>query len=719
MKILNILFLFFLSFDGYCQPKTWVISKPNTFLIFDAIATLRSNNIVAVGYKSPSGADRDGFFISQYSSQGKEIWSKEITMSGIGGRGNIISVQELENNDLIICGNTNFPDNKPFIVILNENGILKSLIDLIPFQDWGILHSVQIVTDGLLITGIDANTGNLIVSKISLNGIMIWAKSIAVSPANPYDNSQIIEISPTESIVYGRYKEIATPSFFETHLLKFNSQSGQILASKTLTSKDTLFTESITQNNGELYLSGRNGYEGKKRPFLASFDLNLNLIEGEDFLANNAKNYTLYKTDFKLPNLSIGLFAEMPETVEHQNIGIANISKNVSESKFFSQIPFIIHHDTNNYLSIDNQGNIYQAGMGTGNLVAWGLVKTSMPEIDQNCKSLEVSFTRKNFNPVLSTFKSKITDFNFQTQFKSNLTTIDFKCDIIETCITCNPNITQKIEKAICERDSFVYKNKVYKKEGIYTDVVNFLNCTGKLTVDLKVSKTKKTEITNSLCAATPSIKIASKTYTKSGIYQDTLKSATGCDSVLTIHIKDLSDLSVNLGEDKEILEGDKVMLEAKTNYPDVIKNYVWLPQGTNACDTCSTIKVAPTQNQWYAIKVNKDGCVASDSILIKVLNQQQVYMPTAFSPNDDKNNDEYRPYCAETVARIESFQVFDRWGTLIYEASDVDPKATNLGWNGTYKEQPANPDVYVYAVRVRLRNGTIQKFLGDVKLFR
>ena len=174
-----------------------------------------------------------------------------------------------------------------------------------------------------------------------------------------------------------------------------------------------------------------------------------------------------------------------------------------------------------------------------------------------------------------------------------------------------------------------------------------------------------RSETYKTLCKSIPSIKIASKTYTKAGIYQDTLKTITGCDSFLTIHIKDLSDLSVSLGEDKEILEGDKVMLEAKTNYPDVIKNYVWLPQGTNACDTCRTIDVSPSKNQWYAIKVSKDGCSASDSINVKVLNQKLVYIPNIFSPNGDKINDLYRPYCAEDVAEIEYFQVFDRLGNF------------------------------------------------------
>ncbi len=289
-----------------------------------------------------------------------------------------------------------------------------------------------------------------------------------------------------------------------------------------------------------------------------------------------------------------------------------------------------------------------------------------------------------------------------------------------DMCSDCGCPFEEIIEH--CESQKYISPSsgKIFEFNTPTLDTTDLINgCYRIVEKTIKPIKQKEAETYKILCKSIPSIKIASKTYTKAGTYQDTLKTATGCDSVLTIHIKDLSDLSVSLGEDKEILEGDKVLLEAKTNYPDVIKNYVWLPQGTNACDTCRTIDVSPSKNQWYAIKVSKDGCAASDSINVKVLNQKLVYMPNIFSPNDDKINDLYRPYCADGVVEIEYFQVFDRWGTLIYQVTNHSATDTSIGWDGTYKNIPANRDVYTYAVQVRLRNGQTQKYLGDVFLLR
>jgi gliding motility-associated-like protein len=95
-----------------------------------------------------------------------------------------------------------------------------------------------------------------------------------------------------------------------------------------------------------------------------------------------------------------------------------------------------------------------------------------------------------------------------------------------------------------------------------------------------------------------------------------------------------------------------------------------------------------------------------------------QVYMPTAFSPNDDNINDLYRPFCSEAVETIAFFQVYDRWGTLIYSVNNFSP-SDNIGWDGTYKNQIANQDIYTYVVQIKLRNGQVQKMLGDVMLMR
>jgi gliding motility-associated-like protein len=67
-----------------------------------------------------------------------------------------------------------------------------------------------------------------------------------------------------------------------------------------------------------------------------------------------------------------------------------------------------------------------------------------------------------------------------------------------------------------------------------------------------------------------------------------------------------------------------------------------------------------------------------------------RAYVPNAFVP-DGKNNI-LKPYIAFSDANNYTFQVYDRWGKMIFESHDV-----NVGWNGTYngKDQPAGAYAY------------------------
>jgi gliding motility-associated-like protein len=162
-----------------------------------------------------------------------------------------------------------------------------------------------------------------------------------------------------------------------------------------------------------------------------------------------------------------------------------------------------------------------------------------------------------------------------------------------------------------------------------------------------------------------------------------------------------------------------KLILSAESNYTNSIKKYTWLPVGTSTCDPCRSVSVAPSQNQWFAVKTDLNGCFASDSINIKVLNEKLVFIPNAFSPNGDQINDLFRPFTAEAVEEIEYFIVYDCWGNHIYGTSSFKPNDNKTGWDGTYKGIAANDGVYTYATQVRLRNGKTQRYVGDVMLVR
>jgi gliding motility-associated-like protein len=92
------------------------------------------------------------------------------------------------------------------------------------------------------------------------------------------------------------------------------------------------------------------------------------------------------------------------------------------------------------------------------------------------------------------------------------------------------------------------------------------------------------------------------------------------------------------------------------------------------------------------------------------------LYIPNAFSPNGDGNNDQFKVYPSPNVS-VESFEliVFDRWGNHLYDTSN-----TSEGWDGTLNSKAFNPGVYVYHLRIKVNScgRTLDLFKkGDVTI--
>ena len=104
---------------------------------------------------------------------------------------------------------------------------------------------------------------------------------------------------------------------------------------------------------------------------------------------------------------------------------------------------------------------------------------------------------------------------------------------------------------------------------------------------------------------------------------------------------------------------------------------------------------------------VDKDGCLATDSILIKAEPvQTQLFFPNAFSPNNDGKNDLFIPIGATEDILFYSLAIFNRWGQLMFETNNpLD------GWDGKYLGQQSPHGVYTYKVSYQMG-----KFCSEIK---
>jgi gliding motility-associated-like protein len=112
-------------------------------------------------------------------------------------------------------------------------------------------------------------------------------------------------------------------------------------------------------------------------------------------------------------------------------------------------------------------------------------------------------------------------------------------------------------------------------------------------------------------------------------------------------------------------------------------------------------ITITPTGEgtSTYGVTVtNEDGCELIGEISLTVLdplcNEETVFLPDAFSPNNDGENDYLEVY-SNFIESIE-LRIFNRWGEQVYSTNDI-----NFQWDGTFKGKELTPDVYGYYMRV------------------
>lgn len=175
---------------------------------------------------------------------------------------------------------------------------------------------------------------------------------------------------------------------------------------------------------------------------------------------------------------------------------------------------------------------------------------------------------------------------------------------------------------------------------------------------------------------------------------------------------------TVDAGPDITIPVGNSALIKP-VNSPDVV-SWLWSPPYNLSCINCDTTNATPKRNTRYTITVkNSSGCTSSDHMNINlVCDWGNVFIPNTFSPNSDGSNDKFYPR-GTGISLIGSLRVFDRWGELVFERVNFKANDEKFGWDGTYKGQRLNPDVYVYTCELICDNSEVLHYTGDIALIK
>jgi len=207
------------------------------------------------------------------------------------------------------------------------------------------------------------------------------------------------------------------------------------------------------------------------------------------------------------------------------------------------------------------------------------------------------------------------------------------------------------------------------------------------------------------------------------GEYTVYVSDATGeCTAQSIVTVIEPPLLTVDAGEDLELLYGDSITLEAVPSDFGGF-TYTWSslsPSLDLTCTDCPTPQARPLNQIMYTVTIeNENGCTATDNVRVFISKEQPVFVATGFTPNGDSFNDILYVQGGEAAKRVVGFKVFDRWGELVFDNRDTALNDKESGWDGSFKGQEMQPGVYAWMAEVRFVDGSVVPYMGEATLIR
>lgn len=206
----------------------------------------------------------------------------------------------------------------------------------------------------------------------------------------------------------------------------------------------------------------------------------------------------------------------------------------------------------------------------------------------------------------------------------------------------------------------------------------------------------------------------------KSGMYSFKIIDYYGCAADTIIELKDPLPFLVNITGPDSIDLGDKLEIRLTPSY--TIKNVQINPDKLLIFNSLlNLIEGFPIQSQNFQFGfVSNFGCNFYAEFPLKIGNPEKVFIPNVFSPNGDGVNDLFSVLVKkEAVEKIESFQIYTRWGEKIWDHSNITPYDALTSWDGFIRGNPAPEGVYVYTVKVLYINQQTASYSGHFNLIR
>jgi len=189
-----------------------------------------------------------------------------------------------------------------------------------------------------------------------------------------------------------------------------------------------------------------------------------------------------------------------------------------------------------------------------------------------------------------------------------------------------------------------------------------------------------------------------------------------GCTSALTdaVTITIRPPVKVFAGNDTAAVNGQPLQLTAIDLNNSGLSQFTWAPvTGLNNPFITNPIAFPPNDIRYIITATTPEGCIGRDDIYVKVYRRADIYVPTAFTPNDDHLND-FAVAIPVGIKTFRYFTIFNRWGQIVFTTSDY-----RKGWDGKLSGQLQSSATFAWIAEGIDYKGTLIQKKGLVTLIR
>jgi len=218
------------------------------------------------------------------------------------------------------------------------------------------------------------------------------------------------------------------------------------------------------------------------------------------------------------------------------------------------------------------------------------------------------------------------------------------------------------------------------------------------------------------------------------GEYQLSVIDIKGCRHDTIFVIVEPPPVIVDAGEDQSIVLGDSTYLQGfLIQSVNGVGSSSWNPL-TDVIEYDSLnfrVFLYPKDETSYIFTVtDENGCTGTDIVTIRVRKEYNLYAPNIIKIGKNRfRNNFFNVFGNGAVRHIDLLEVYDRWGNLVYQGSDIRKEDESLikfkfsvqddGWDGEFAGKPVEQGVFAWRAMVTYIDDEVKNFSGSLTVIR